>query len=405
VAKFEDPVLIAGAGPVGLSLALGLSRHGIPVEVFEADEDLSQEMRASTIHASTLEMYEEWGVVDEIIARGEQSTRLQFWERSTKTKIADLSFESIAGDTKYPFRLQCPQNLLTRVLRAELETIHTCRLHFGHKAINSYDDGQSVRLVVQTANGSKTIKGSYLVGCDGAHSGVRQSLDFNLTGKTYADRFLLVGTNIDFNRYFEGVGPVAYIYDPKEWAIIMKLPTMVRTVFRVNADEDREIIMSETAIRRRIWDLIGCEDPFEIQMSSIYSVHQRIADSFRKGRVILAGDAAHLNNPTGGMGLNSGVHDAYLLAQAFLRFSQGESDTVFDDYSTDRREAASSWIQSASDENYKDLVLEDWEARKKRNDAMTATAANQKATREYLLNAALLRQRPRPLSSGRPNAK
>jgi len=390
----ELPVLIVGAGPVGLSLALALSRNGIDVEVFEAEDDLSSEMRASTVHASTLEMFEEWGVVDKLLEAGKVSDRLQFWERGIRKKIAEFSFSLIAGDTKYPFRLQCPQNVVTRVLRAELETVGSCKLHFGQAAHQYVDHGDSVTLRVNSKGALREVQGSFLVGCDGAHSVVRKQLGFKLSGKTYEDRFLLIGTDIDFSRYFEGMGPVAYIYDPKEWAILLQLPTIIRTVFRVKPEEDADAIMQDDAIRERMWALMGTQDDFEIQLKSIYKVHQRVAEKFREGRVILAGDAAHLNNPAGGMGLNSGVHDAYLLAHTLIRIFAGESEELLDTYSEQRRKVADELIQQASDKNYKDMVIEDWEGRAERNRAMNSLSKDSGAARDFLLNAALLPQRP-----------
>tara|TARA_B100000029_G_scaffold467369_1_gene503561 strand:- start:65 stop:1156 length:1092 start_codon:yes stop_codon:yes gene_type:complete len=353
-------------------------------------------MRASTIHASTLEMFEEWGVVEQVLAAGSITDRVQYWERSTRTQIAEYSFSLLANDTRYPFRLQCPQNIVTRVLRAELEQLPQCTLHFGHKATGLEDQGGQVCLELSSPTGPISVEGSYLVGCDGAGSVVRQCLDLELSGKTYEDRFLLVGTDLDFSDAFPGMGPVAYIYDPEEWAILLQLPTLTRTVFRVKPDEDEREITRDQALRQRLWRLLGSETDFRIEMSSIYRVHQRVAEHFRRGRVVLAGDAAHINNPAGGMGLNSGVHDAYLLAQTLLRIFEGEQETLLDRYSDDRRQLALGLIQSVSDRNYSDLVIKDWEGRKQRNDKMRAASLDDATAREYLLDATLLRQRPAP---------
>ncbi|MBJ93956.1 MAG: FAD-binding protein [Rickettsiales bacterium] len=394
----ELPVLIVGAGPVGLSLALALTRSGVQVCVFEAEEDLSPEMRASTIHAPTLEMFEEWGVVEQVLAAGAITDRVQYWERSTRTRIAEYSFSLLADDTPYPFRLQCPQNIVTRVLRAELEQLPGCSLYFGHRAKGLKDLGDKVQLEVSSADRDISFTGSYLVGCDGSRSIVRKSLEIPLSGKTYEDRFLLVGTNIDFSEAFPGMGPVAYIYDPEEWAILLQLPTLTRTVFRVKPEEDEELITAEDSLKRRLWRLLGSEVDFRIEMSRIYRVHQRVAERFRQGRVVLAGDAAHLNNPAGGMGLNSGIHDAYLLAQTLLRIFAGEPESLLDQYSEDRRKLALGLIQSVSDRNYNDLIIADWEGRQKRNDKMRAASLDDETARQYLLDATLLRQRPAPFT-------
>ncbi len=381
-----DRILIAGAGPVGLSLAVALARAGRDVDVFEAEPDLSTEMRASTIHASTMEMFDEWGVIDDVLARGRRAERLQYWERTTRTLVAELPYSLIAEDTRYPFRLQCPQSTVTRVLRAALERTGRGRVRTSNRVLSHRDLGDAVEVTVATPEGVRTARGAYLIGCDGAHSAVRAGLDLHLHGVTYVDRFLLIGSDIDFSRFFPGVGPVAYIYDPDEWAILMHLPDLVRTVFRLTEDEDEHAATRPDAVRARIANLVGERVDFDPRMASVYSVHQRVAETFRVGRVVLAGDAAHLNNPAGGMGMNSGIHDAHALAAALC----AGTDAALDDYARARKRVAESLVQQASERNYRDLVLRGSAERRSRNEAMRRIAADPAAARTYLLKAAML---------------
>ena len=191
------PILIAGAGPVGLSLALALSRAGIPVEVFEMDAELNTQIRASTFHPKTLEMFKEWGVVDEIIQHGYKVDQLQYWERAPRRLIADFSYASITDDTPYPYRLQCPQHIATRVLKPAVEATSTGKVHMGHKLIDFTDYGTHVTARFETASGIVEREGAYIVGADGTHSTVRKQLNIGFKGKTYEDRLSLI--HIFFN--------------------------------------------------------------------------------------------------------------------------------------------------------------------------------------------------------------
>jgi 3-(3-hydroxy-phenyl)propionate hydroxylase len=337
-----------------------------------------------------MEMFAAWGVIDEILERGKRSDRLQYWERESRQLIAELPYSLIAEDTAYPFRLQCPQNIITRVLKAALDDLPHARVHMEHCALGHTELADGVELTVATLDGERRVRGSYLVGCDGAHSAVRKGLGLKLHGTTYTDRFLLIGTDLRFDDTFRGIGPVAYIYDPSEWAIVMELPELTRTVFRLGPTEDADTALDETAIRMRMAGLIDGPAEFELKLASVYSVHQRIAESFRVGRVLLAGDAAHLNNPTGGMGMNSGIHDACTLVDALSRVLAGEPDRLLDHYAALRRRVAQDLVQAAADHNYRDLVLADWNARKRRNQRMEAVAADPDMARAYLRRAAML---------------
>ncbi len=398
------PILIIGAGPVGLSLALALARQGLPVELFEAQPELSPEIRASTFHPPTLEMFAEWGVVENVLARGHKVDRLLYWERQSRELIAEFNYRHIAQDTPFPFRLQCPQSVLTRTLKPLVEALPSARVHMNHRLVGFADCGDHVTAELETPNGRITVNGAYLCGADGAGSTVRKGLDLGFTGMTYADRFLLIGTDLDLRPYFPAIGPVNYMYDPEEWVIILHLADVVRVVFRLKPDEVEEEAMAETAVRQRIHNFIGQPVDFAIKSSSVYRVHQRVADTFRQGRVLLLGDAAHINNPAGGMGMNSGIHDAYHLARALATdltgFEQsaianlsGLMDNPLDQYSQTRRQTAVAAIRAYSDKNYADLSARDPAYRQQRNAELRATAADPAQARAYLLRASMMPER------------
>ena len=387
------PILIAGAGPVGLSLALALSRAGFSAEVFEMDAELNTQIRASTFHPKTLEMFKEWGVVDDIIQHGYKVNQLQYWERAPRRLIADFSYASIDDDTPYPYRLQCPQHIATRVLKPAVEATATGKVNMGHKLIDFVDHGTHVTARFEIASGIVEREGSYIVGADGAHSTVRKQLNIGFQGKTYEDRFLLIGSNLNTNDLLPGAAQVCYIFDPQEWVIILNLPDIVRVVFRMTDGENEEVALKEGNLRARISNFFGTVPDYKIKTTQLYRVHQRVADTFRMGRALLVGDSAHNNNPSGGMGMNSGIHDAANLTEKFIRIWSGESDSILDDYSNERRQYAVESVQLYTDQQYNNMVMSAEEERERRNKSLSGAASDPAKARAYLLRASMLEER------------
>ncbi|MBL8057399.1 MAG: FAD-dependent monooxygenase [Anaerolineales bacterium] len=382
------PVLIVGAGPVGLALARALTLQGRAVRVFEALDALSPEARASTFHPPTLEMFAEWGVLAPILAEGQRVDSLEYWERATRERIARFDYALLAADTPYPFRLQLPQARVTRLLLPYVTGSPLGAVHFQHSLADFHDHGTHVTAIFETPDGPLSVDGQYLVGADGARSTVRRRLGLNFAGLTYPDRFLLVPSEIDLEAVLPGLGPVNYIFDPDEWIIILRLPGVTRIVFQIGPDEDEAAVLQPERVSARLRRLAGAA-PFTIKGTSLYSVHQRIADSFRVGRVLLAGDAAHINNPAGGMGMNSGIHDAHRLAAALA----ADSDHELDRYAQVRRAWAVDKVQRHTHETYAALVVREPAARQERNERYRALAADPAQARAYLLRASMLEDR------------
>jgi 3-(3-hydroxy-phenyl)propionate hydroxylase len=386
-------ILIAGAGPVGLSLAIALARQGIAVTVLEKEAELSRDARASTIHPPTLEMFAEWGFGEEVIAKGRVIDRLQFWERSRRELVAEFPYALIANDTPYPCRFQCPQSTVIRVILPHLLRYEKARVLFEHELQRFTDHGTHITAEVATPDGVQQWQAKYLVGADGSRSQVRACLGLGFTGKTYEDRFLLVACDLDLSPYFPAMGPVAYLFDPEEWVIVMHLPNLTRLVFQLRADEDAAEAMAEPNIRARIARFLGAEAAYNISGITNYNVHQRVTDRFRVGRVLLAGDAAHINNPTGGMGMNSGIHDAHHLAKALTAVLRGEADAVLDEYAEARRRVATESVQNTSNQSYVNLTVRDARARDERDRELREIAADSIQARAFLLQQAMLTER------------
>ena len=263
----------------------------------------------------------------------------------------------------------------------------------GHAMTGFTDHGDYVSATFETADGEVVVEGSYLCGCDGAHSTTRQLLGFSFEGDRYGDRFLLVPTDVDLREHFPDIAAASYFFSPEEWTITLQLPDVTRIVFRVRRDEEDNEIMDETNIRNRIHKFLGKEVPFTIYAKSMYNVHKRATDTFRNGNILLVGDAAHLNNPMGGMGMNGGIQDAYVLVHALRAVIGGGPDSLLDDYNTERMAAQTGMVHVKTDANYRDMTAADASERNQRNDRFARIASDPTETRSYLLEASMLGHR------------
>lgn len=390
------PVIIVGAGPVGLSLAVALHHKGIPFVVYEALAELSTEARASTFHPPTLEMFAEWGVIDEVLRCGHRVDKLQFWERSTLEMIAEFDYSHIQGDTPYPFRLQCPQSALIRILKAYLDVHAPDHVFMNHRCISFTQDECGVAVTLETPQGVIVREGSFLCAADGSKSVIRKQLGIAYEGMTYADRFLLVACDLDVRQIFPMMGSVSYLFDPLEWVILMQLPDVTRVVFQLSDEEDEAEACAEPSVRARVHRLAGRAVPFVIHHVSTYSVHQRVAETFHVGRVLLLGDAAHINNPMGGMGMNSGIHDAHCLAEQLARVWYSSDDAALEVYNAARRAYSLQSVRLRTHQNYEDMAADEGAYRAARNQRFREIAADPTKQRAYLLKSSMLDDRIPP---------
>jgi 3-(3-hydroxy-phenyl)propionate hydroxylase len=391
----EAPVLIAGAGPVGVITALALAQRGVPVCVFEAAERVNDAPRASTLHPATLEMLAGVGLLDGVIERGLVAQTFQFWDRPTRSVVATFDHAVLKNDTDYPFVVQCEQHKIANLAIEKLAGFKHAAVHFSSPvtAVAAADD--HVDVTVAGVDGERAISGSYLIGADGARSIVRKSLEIAFEGYTFPERFLVLTTLFDFAGE-HGVAYRAYFSDPDEWTNLFKVAGddgkgRWRAVFPTLPGQTDEDVMGEEATEARLQSFFPKSDRYAVAHRNIYRVHQRVAARFRHGRVFLAGDSAHVNNPIGGLGLNCGIHDAAHLATVLAAVEHGERpDSDLDSYDAIRRPMNIEYVQQQTIANKKRLEEKDPATRQANFDHLRRTAEDPAAHRAFLMRTSLL---------------
>lgn len=383
-------VLVAGAGPVGLVSAMVLGSAGLRVTVVEGSNDLNMDLRASTFHPPTLDMLSRYGLTDDLIAQGLVARYTQQRDRKDGL-IAEFDMHNLTGDTDFPFRLQCEQWKLTQLIRAKLARMPDVKILFGTQveAVTQTDDAVTVTL--KTHGDTQQLQADYLIGADGASSAVRKSLGIEFEGYTYPERFLVVSTDFEYADHLPHLSYVNYCSDPHEWCVLLRVPTLWRVLFPTKPDESDEEVMGDVSVQKRLQDLLPQSTPYQTQHRTLYKVHQRVAATFRQHRVFLAGDAAHINNPLGGMGMNGGVHDAFNLCDKLLSVVQrGESAEVLDRYERQRRTIAIEYINANTARNKKEIEERDPQLRQKTHDELRAIASDPAASRAYLRKTSMI---------------
>jgi 3-(3-hydroxy-phenyl)propionate hydroxylase len=386
-------VIIAGAGPVGLLTALALARQDVPVLVLEAEPALTVDLRAGTFHPPSLEMMAPFGITKEMQKTGIRVPRWQIRDRREGV-IVEWDLSMIADLTPYPYRLHLEQHRLTPIIYTLLRAIPHAEVRFAHRVTGLAQTAAGVAVGVETPAGRESIDGEWVVGADGGRSAVRGALGVEFEGFTWPERFVVVSTPYDFAPH--GYTANAYVADPEEWAAFFKMPDdgppgLWRLAFPVPPDEDEAETLSAPTVERRLQRVLPRTERYPIKYQSIYKVHQRVARELRVGRVLLAGDAAHINNPLGAFGLNGGIHDAINLADKLGRVCRGEADAaLLDRYVRQRRTVNLEYVQETSIRNLRRLSARSPEERRRNFDELRRAASTLEGTRQFLLVSSMI---------------
>jgi 2-polyprenyl-6-methoxyphenol hydroxylase-like FAD-dependent oxidoreductase len=389
-ASIDCDVAIAGAGPVGLCLAMLLAQAGLSVRVFELEEAVSEDLRASTFHSPTMDLLEPSGVTAELLERGLVCPSWQIRLHPTGERaVFDLSV--LAGDTKHPYRLQCEQWKLSQALLKRVQGLANVEVCFSSEVMSVADRGGHAEVTVRRNGREEIVRAAIAVGADGARSIVRKAMNLSFDGETYPETTVLVTTLFPFEEHLEGLSNVTYCWKEGGNFSLLKVPGRWRASIYPREDMPIEDQLTEEAIEASLQIIVPRRERYEVLDKRPYRVHQRIVAKYNAGRLALAGDAAHLNSPSGGMGLNGGIHDAFELAAAIKDMLKGNAGLErLDLYDRRRRPIARDQIIAQADRNRARMREKDHDRRMEMLRELQAITSDRDRLYAYLLKSSMI---------------
>lgn len=389
--EIRTQVVVAGAGPVGTVAAYLLASRGIDVILLEEGEDCALDLRASTFHPPTLEMLEHFDITPRLIEMGLKAPIYHFRERKSGETI-EFDFGELADVTRHPYRIQCEQYHLSRMLSEGVRSQAGAEVLFGHRVVALEQTQNDVTVYVETPLAIRKIRADYLIGADGSNSAVRKWLGTEFDGFTYPEKFLCFTTEEPLEQHIPNMAHVNYVSDPDEWMVLLRVPSLWRVLVPADMDTPDELLKGDDKKNEVFERLIGKGQDVETHHRTIYRVHQRVAKSFMTGRVALIGDAAHLNNPIGGFGMNSGIHDAFNLGERLLKIYQhgADADTELKAFELQRRTTTHNFIQAQTIRNMEYLKGGEAELHERRKAELEAVSNDPVRRREFLMRQSMI---------------
>jgi len=395
----EDRILISGSGPIGTILGYYLAREGIPVTLFDAEAVTPRDHRASTVHPTTLDMIAPLGITEKIIPQGIISAIFQFRDRFDDRIVAEFDYGMLDDLFDHPYALQVEQHKVVNTTHEMAEGLETFTLMRPYEVIGHKQDADGVTVTVKNLAGeTETHRGRYLIGADGGRSVTRKDAGIDFPGFTWGERFVIATTEYDFGTRQGGAHHYRnYVAHPVQWSALIKVAgDDMSGLWRIlipalDNDESGLEQGSPEWVQHKFVECLPYEDEYKIIDINPYNVHQRVAETFHKGRVMLAGDSAHVNNPLGGMGMNGGIHDGLNLAEKLVEIWRGEGDPdeLLPRYDRQRRTMAKKYVQAQSIANKELLQESDMSERRKRLDGLKATSEDKEACRDFLKRSSL----------------
>ena len=325
-------VIVVGGGPSGFVTALGLAQAGVRVLVLEAEDDIIDSPRAAIYHWSVLEGLERLGIREEAEQIGFQKREYSWLVKKTG-ELMSYDLAVLDGRTRFPYNIHLGQDQLADLARRRLAALSNAEIRFGARVAGIEQDADGV--TVSLENG-ELLRARYVVGADGAGSTVRKSLGLTFDGMTWPERFIATNVYHDFTS--AGYWLTTMVIDDQWGAVIVKITRdgLWRCTYMEDASLPVENYLDRVPEAYR--HLLPGSGGYELDRAAPYQMHQRCSSKFRDGRVVLAGDAAHVTNPTGGLGLTTGLFDAYALWPTLAAIVlEGADPALLDTYAADRR--------------------------------------------------------------------
>ena len=392
----HKPIVVVGAGPVGMYMALQLVEAGHAVTLLEQCDALPEDMRASTFHPATLDVLDRHGLGRRLADLGTVVPQWQYWIHGTDERVVfDLGV--LSDVTKHPYRLQCEQFVLNHLIADRIEENPLFDMRLETRVTGVRDEGDFVTVRAEGPNGTEEWETPWLIAADGARSTVRKLLMLGFEGSVFPKTSITLVLDHPFDEEEPGLLPVNDVWTDDAHYSLMQVRKLWRFSYSPQQNQSISEAVSEPVAQAHLQSVFPRSEPYKILQANHYMLHERCLDNFRHGRVVFAGDSAHLNSPSGGMGMNSGLHDAQCLADHLLPVLDGEDDALLDRYDRRRRTIAREEVQRISARNYRRHRETDPEKRRVIWSGLKSVAEDPEQLREFLLDSSMIRSRQREL--------
>lgn len=388
--KQHSQVVIVGAGPVGLTAAMILGYQEIAVTVLEADSAPSDELRASTFHPPTLDLLAPFGLTSRMLDAGLICPTWQVRLHPTGERaVFDLSV--LKNETDHPYRLQCEQSNYVRFALDAVKELPNVKLCFGATALSLNQDSNGVRVSAKIEGCEEIFEAYYVIGADGARSVIRHAVGIEMSGDIYPETTILATTTFPFHERLAGLSNVSYCWKPEGTFSLLRLPDVWRVSLYARDGQSTEMALEDQGLQGLLHDIVPEAGRIEVIEARPYRIHRRLASKYRVGRVLLAGDAAHLNSPSGGMGMNGGIHDAFSLCDKLVAVIKDCADeNILDRYERQRRPIAEEEIIQQAHRNRTRMQERDPARRRAMLEDLQLTVSDPVKLKAYLLKSSMI---------------